>query len=129
MRGLLLNPIAILLTAACGLAICAAAGWNAHLRELLIAAVTVLLACGLAELPIFIVRRGDQLAMSQAALVGTVVHLFACAVGAAVVLLGYLPLGMSFIVWLLAFYWMTLIALAATFIAAVKQAPNTAKTG
>jgi hypothetical protein len=71
-------------------------------------------------------RGAAQAAVAQAGLVATMVHLMLCTVAAAVVTLGKINLGgggMSFLYWLMACYWMTLIALAAVAIRAVKAAP------
>jgi hypothetical protein len=123
MRGLLLNPIAVAFTAACGVGVCLALGWNPHVRELVVAAAIGLIACELALLPVVLARHANQLVMSQAALIGSMIHLFIAGAGAAVVLLGHLPLGRSCMIWLMVFYAASLIALAGSFIAAVKSAP------
>jgi hypothetical protein len=57
------------------------------------------------------------------------IHLFIAGAGAAVVLLGHLPLGRSCLVWLMVFYAISLIALAGSFIGAVRAAPPASAAG
>lgn len=122
-RTLVLAPLVVLLAGAGGVAACRWAGVGVDLRAALAAAATSLVVCELASAPVMLARRSAQAIVAQAGLVGTVIHLFGHVVVAAVVILGKLPLGQSFIYWLMAFYWVTLIAMAAAFAVAVRQAP------
>jgi hypothetical protein len=122
MRRLLLIPATIVLTAAGGMALCAALHKNAHVAEMSIAALAALLASVAAITPLWIARHATQLGMSQAALVATMVHLFVAIALAAIVVLGHFPLHAAFLIWLCAFYWMTLIALAMTAVRMIKTA-------
>lgn len=123
MRSLLFIPIAVVLVCACGYAGCALLGWQPYPREMLVAAGTTL-AAGLAAMaPLLIVRSTSSVNsanVAQAALVGTMIHLFVCVGVAAVVLLMKMPLAPAFTFWLLACYSMTLIALAAGLVAEVR---------
>src|SRR5438552_990484 len=123
MRAFVLVPVVVAIAVAVGFAIVRATGHDAHVRELLAAAVTCLLAGELAATPLLSARGANQAGVAQAALIGTVVHLFVCVVVAAVVVLGHLPLGQSFVYWLLGLYWVTLIALVIAFAKAVRSAP------
>src|SRR5581483_5060681 len=92
--------------------------------EVMAAALVCLFPGELAGAPLLLNRGVDQATMAQSALVGTVIHLFVCIAVAAVVLLGHLPLGPSFVYWLLVLYWVTLIALVIGFAQAVRSAPT-----
>jgi uncharacterized membrane protein len=125
MRSLLPVPLVVLLAAGGGLGVCALAGWNPHIRELLLAAGAVTLASLAAFVPLVLVRGASQLAVSQAALVGTMIHLFVAISFAAVAVLGHFGLDNAFLSWLLALYWVTLIVLVSRFVEAVKAASVT----
>jgi hypothetical protein len=121
---LLINPLVILAATGIGYAVCAAAGWNSHPREMFAAAIACLIASELAIIPLILVRGATQTAVAQAALVGTVVHLFACAAlgGGAILIARSVRLDGAFVYWLLALYWLTLIVLVMMFVRAVKSA-------
>ena len=114
MRILLLIPAALGLTAASGLGACAVMRLQPHVTEMLAAVIAVALACVAGAAPVVFQRRATQLIMSQAALVGTLIHLLVTIVLAAVVLFGKFNLHNSFVYWLMAFYWASLMALAAS---------------
>jgi hypothetical protein len=124
MRALLYIPVAALLVCISGYAGCAALGWQPHPREMLIAATTCLAGGLLAIVPLLVHRRfaaaPTAAGAAQAALIGTMVHLFVCIGVAAVVLLTKMPVGSAFTYWLLAFYWTTLLALAAALIVDIR---------
>ena len=121
MRTVIELLIPVLLVAAGGYALCAAAGWNPRPASMGLAAGAALLASGLALLPLVLTRGASQAAVAQAALVGTVVHLFGCLAAAAVMLIvARIPAATY---WALAFYWATLIALVVAFTRAVRLAP------
>ena len=121
MRNVAELLFSVLLVAGGGYALCAAAGWNPRPAALALAASAALVAGGLALVPILLTRGASQAAVAQAALVGTVGHLFGCLAGAAVMLLvGRIPAATY---WMLALYWATLIALVVAFTRAVRLAP------
>ena len=124
MRALLYIPAAVLLVCITGYMSCAALGWQPHPREMLIAGASCLAGGLLAVMPPMLLRylNGAPTAASaaQAALVGTMIHLFVCIGVAAVVLLMKMPLAGAFSYWLLAFYWTTLLALAAALIGEIR---------
>lgn len=122
-RGLIFIPLALLAVIGGGVALCAAAGWNVHAREMAIAAGSSGLVGLLAFVPMVVARNASQGNVAQAALVGTMVHLMGHAVVAAVVILLRIPLHGSFIWWLMPFYWATLVALAAAFVRQIRQTP------
>jgi hypothetical protein len=125
MRLMLLNPIVLVATAACGLGICQALGVNPHLREMLMAFAGVLAAVVLAGLPQLLSRGSSQLSTSQAALVGTLIHMFISVAIAGGILVVSKP-HMSFTYWMSTFYWVTLVVLAIASVQAVKAAPKPA---
>jgi hypothetical protein len=127
MRRLLLIPASIVLTAACGLGLCVALHKNAHVIEMSIAACVAILASAAAATPLWIARHATQLGMSQAALVATMVHLFVAIALAAIAILGHFPLHGAFLIWLSAFYWMTLIALVMAIVRMIKLAAPAAQ--
>ena len=125
MRGALLLLAAVLLAAAAGFGLCAAAGWRFDAARVLPAAASALLAGGAALVPLVLTRGASQPSVAQAGLIGTVVHLFGCLVGAAVLLL-VLKQGAAATYWVLAFYWATLVVLVVEFGRAVRSAPPAA---
>jgi hypothetical protein len=122
MRSLLLIPASLALTAAGGIGICVALGRSPHLLEMSVAAGAVVLASLAAIVPLILSRHGDQLAVSQAALISTTLHLLIGIALAAAVMFARLAPHPAFLYWLMAFYWMTLIALVTTLTRLIKHA-------
>jgi hypothetical protein len=127
MRGFVLNVLVVAVTAAGAAALICAFGRDPHMKELSCAAGAAIVSSCLALVPLILTRGASQLAMAQASLVATMIHLMTAATLAAVVILGHLPLGQSFTYWLLTFYWVTLIVVAVECARAVKLAPIAAK--
>jgi len=123
MRALVAVPLVLILVVGGAWIVYAAAGWNVPAHEILIAAATCLISGELAMAPLLLSGRDSQLAVSQAALVGTMVQLLAGVALAAVVILGKFPLGTSFIYWLMALYWVTLAVVVVVYVRALKSAP------
>lgn len=121
MRHALELIIAVIVTAACGFALSAAAGWNPRPAAMALAAGAALLSAGVAYVPLILSRGASQAAVAQAALVGTLLHLLGCLAGAAVLLLVLHLSAATY--WVMAFYWATLIALVFGFTRATKVAP------
>ena len=116
--------ISIALAAACGFAVLSALNINPHPREMLLAAVACLVASELALIPILLARGAAQPAVAQAGLIGSVIHLLACSVfGAALIILKPLRIDGAIVYWLLGFYWLSLIVLSTLFVRALKAAP------
>jgi hypothetical protein len=122
MRSALLVVIAVLAVAGGGYALCAAAGWPFHAARVVPAAMAALVAAGAAFIPMVLSRGATQAGVAQAALVGTMVHLFGCLAGATVFLF-VLKQGIGSTYWVLAFYWATLAALVIEFGRIVRAAP------
>jgi hypothetical protein len=112
MLGLLWIPLAVIVTGAGGFGLCSALGWDPGLTGMTIAGAGSILAGFAGMVPTLLAGRGSQAEVAQAALIGTLAHLFVHALLAAVVFLAKPPIGPAFVYWLLAFYWVSLIVLA-----------------
>src|SRR5690349_14859690 len=108
MRTLVIIPIAIVLAVGVGFAICGAKHVDPHVREMVFAAIICLVASEGAMIPIILTRGASQAAVAQAALVGTIIHLFACCgLGGGLIMTKAFGLLPAFAYWLLALYWVT----------------------
>jgi hypothetical protein len=123
MKALVIIPIAVLFLAVSGYGVCVAMNVNPHATELLIASGASLLASVIALFPLALTRGATQAGVAQAALLCTVVHLFGHVTAAAIVLVGKLPLHSSFAYWIMAQYWITLMALSFVLVRVVRHAP------
>src|SRR4051812_35332199 len=109
MRALIVNPLVLAVSAALGLALCRAMGWDPHVRAMVMAGAGCLVASEVGILPLLIHR--GLMHPAQAGLLATVVHLMlATMLAGAIILTAHPP--MAFVYWLLAFYWTTLISVA-----------------
>jgi len=129
MRRLLLIPASLALTIAIGVGACVGTGRNPHTTAMLAAAAAVVIASVAGLVPMLFTTAGSQLVATQAALVGSMVHLFTVAIAAVVVVLGSLLPGMAFLSWLLAMYWMSLAALVVVYAGAIRSAPPATHPG
>ena len=116
-----INPIVVLLAAACGYGLCAAFGWDPHVKDMALAAVGILVVAELAVLPLLLQVDKNVAGVSQAALVGTLVHLMTGIMFVGFVLFSLKPDG-AFLYWVLTFYWVTLVSLVVLFVRAVQSA-------
>jgi hypothetical protein len=123
LRTLPFIPIAIALAVAAGYAMCGALGWNAHPREMLFAAITAAVAASLATIPLVIARGGRQIEVVQAALVASIVHLFASITIAVIIVFARLASAQPFLFWLLWLYWVSLSVLVIAFVKCIRSAP------
>ena len=122
MRPALLLLLAVLAVAGGGFALCGAVGWPFHGGPVALAAFATLVASAAAFVPVVLARGSSQAAMAQASLVGTLIHLFGCLVGAATLLL-VVRTGICGVYWTLAFYWATLAVVVVELSRAVRRAP------
>src|SRR5690242_4486116 len=97
MRSVLLIPVSILATALCGMASCAGFGRDPHALEMTWAIGASVVACSVAVAPLFFTRGSDQLAVSQAALAGSMLHLFVAILPVGVCIAAGVPLHRAFI--------------------------------
>jgi hypothetical protein len=115
--------LAIAAVAAVGWIAFAAAGINAHPRDLTTAAAIALAAAVAGLAPLWLTIGTDQLAAAQAGLVATTAHLFVAAgLAGAVYLMKVVPVGPAFAYWLLAMYAATLVVVAASAVKGVRLA-------
>jgi hypothetical protein len=121
---MVINPILIALTCGVGLALCRALQVDPHVRDMALAALVVLIGSETALMPLVLTRGASQLAITQAGLVATLVHMFLIvALGA---LVSYaLHLGQPFNYWALAFYFPTLAVVSMMCIRAIREATVT----
>ena len=124
MRLLMFILVVIAATAAAGLALCAAATWNAHAREMLAAAAVSVVASAAAGVVLVKARHSTQPVVAQAALVGMTLQLLLSLALCGVVWLAGVPINVPMALWLLAFYWVTLTLLACGFVKLMKAAPH-----
>ena len=123
MRAFVLVPITLAIAIAVGFAVCRMMGFDPHTKEMIAAGLACLVAGELAGVPLVLARGENQAGIAQAALVGTVVHMFVSIAVAAVVVFAHLGLAGTFLYWLMAMYFATLIALVIAFTNAVRTAP------
>ena len=124
MRAAVIIPVLIVLSVAGGYAIATAMSVTPPLREMIAAAVVCLIASELAFVPLILTRGGTQASIVQAALLGTLIHLFGCCgLGGALIVTKPLGIGPAFTFWLLGLYCLTLIVVVIALIGAVKSAP------
>jgi len=124
-RIIAIIPAVIAATAAAGVVSCKALSVEPHVREMLFAAGACLIASEGAMVPIILTRGASQFAVVQAALVGTIIHLFGCTALAGVMILTK-SLGLAntpLLYWLFAFYWLTLIVVVTALVKALRAAP------
>lgn len=130
MKSLVWMPVVIVLSAGAALLLLRALTGAAHLRELLFAGGIALISAELAMLPIILARRSAQIAMAQAALVGTVLHMFLMlAMGGAAFGLHLVGERQLFLFLLLGLYWVSLIFIVIAMIKAVRGALPESRSG
>ena len=125
---MLMIPLSLLLVAGAGMAICNVAGMEFQLRAMILAGVICLAADELATVPLLLVRGGDQLAVSQAALAGTMAQMMATLLGSGGVMMMQSHASGAFVYWVLAFYLTSLVVLVTAFVVVLKKAPIATQT-
>ena len=122
-RSFVLIPMLLFLACAIAVAVCHAIGRDPRIKELIAAASACLIAGELALIPLVLTRGGNQASIAQAALLGTVIHLFVSITLAAVAIFGRVGFSGAFLYWLLGLYCVTLVGLVIAFARAVRSAP------
>jgi hypothetical protein len=122
-KTLLLIPVVLLVVAGAYWGLAVTLGWRPHARELIAAAT----ACGVGGIfalaPSILMRGGDVAGVTQTALLGTVIHMFVTLLAAAIIWMGGLVADRAaFVFLLLAFYWISLIALVLAMARLVRHA-------
>ena len=111
-----------MIAAAAGYGVCRAAGWDPHLRELCVVVVVSLVAGLLAMVPAILARTLGISAVSQSGLLGTIVHMFLTILLSAVAWVAKLVIAQKpYLFWLLAFYWVSLVAVVIALASVVRQ--------
>lgn len=114
MRALVLGFIFCIIIAIGGSAALKLAGIGGGSAPALAALAAGIAALILAAIPLLMVRGMSQMALVQAGLAATVIHLLVMLGSAAIVIFERLPVGAAFIFWLMAMYVITMIALVAS---------------
>lgn len=123
MRSLLWIILALVAAAAAGMACCAAAGWAVHPREMSVALGVIVIASAAGVLPVIFNREAPAETVARIALVGSGLHLMlglALAVG--LWLAGAARAAEPFAMWLIVFYWVSLVMVATTLVRCMKRA-------
>jgi hypothetical protein len=98
-------------------------GHNAPLKELLTAAGITTLAAELSMLPMVLTRGAGQAAVSQAGLLGTVVHLFlSITMAGGAYMMHLVGVRGMFLYLLMAMYWVSLVLVVTASVRAVRRA-------
>jgi hypothetical protein len=109
MKTLILIPIAVALALAGAAVLCLMAGLPPHTHDLATAAVVAVVAAEVGLLPAWAMRRAEPVKQAQAALGGTVLHMFlTILLGAAVVVAKVVEPREPFVYWLTGAYWTSL---------------------
>ena len=122
MRLAIATMIGVLLTAAAGLSLCKAVGWNASPAALAIGGGVFFVGASIGQIPLILTRGADQAAVTQAGLLATLAHMFVGLAAAAIVIFSGAKFAPQFVCWAFAFYVVTLCILVAEIIRAVKSA-------
>jgi hypothetical protein len=118
---MIINPIVIALLCGAGVALGRALAFDPHTFDMTLAAIVVLIGSEMALMPLVLTRGASQMAVTQAGLVATIVHLFAILALGGLVSFS-LHRTQPFNYWALAFYWPTLAVVSVVSIKAIRQA-------
>jgi hypothetical protein len=124
-RAMLLNPIALALSALLGVFVCRMAHIDPHLREMAFAIGVCLIAAEAALIPLAVFRKASIAVLAQASLAGMGIYLLLNIILAVVVLL-LMQLGRPFAYWMLTLFWTTLPVVSIVFVKALRSAAPTA---
>ena len=112
MKSLAFIPLILLVLSGVWFAVCKAAGLPYHSREIVLACIVCFLAAQFALLPAVLLRKADSGTLSQAGLVGTVVHMFLTLILASIVWMSHWIENRKFFLFaLVGYFWITLLAL------------------
>ena len=118
-------PILIVIVVGILFAVCKVMGLHFYAREILSAATICIFSGELALLPAVLLRKADSGTVSQAGLVGTVVHMFLTLLLSAIVWMGKIVEHRSaFIFALLASFWISLLILVLLLAKLIRLAGN-----
>jgi len=121
-KHLFLLPIALALVAAATLLIVRQTTGDDRTREIAVTLAIVVVSVEFALIPITLARHAGPVAVFQAALGGTVIHLFFCiGAGGACYALNWVSNRSFFLFLLLGFYWISLIGMIFPMLALFRQ--------
>ena len=117
-------PVVVLIVIGIGLGACTSGGLTLHGREMIAAAVIMLISAEAACVPGVMLRRADTATISQAALGGTVIQMLLSVALAALLWVVKVKVEPTpFVAWMMAFYFATLAALVTGLCLAFGRAP------
>ena len=120
--------VTIAAVAAIGLAGCNLLGIQPHLREMLVAAIGTVIVCGVAMLPLVLTRGANQLAVVQAGLFASAIHLLGSVLVASAIFMRGLIATYQLLIWQAAFFATTLIVLTILIAQHVRKAAGAANS-
>ena len=127
--GLILSGMAIAVVAIVGLVVCGIFSINPHPREMIVAGFGMLAVCAMSQLPTLLSRGGNQLAMVQAGLVSSSIHLLGSAMVASTIFVRGKIATYPLLIWLGAFFAATLITVTISIAQQVRRAPIAGNRG
>ena len=114
---------AVVMAAVIGYAICRFAGLDKQGRPALVAAIICSASAALASLPALLSRKADMATASQAGLAGTLGHLLLTLIlAAAAWMLKVVHQRQTFLLWLVALYWVSLVVLVCVVVRLIRRA-------
>lgn len=122
MRRLVLIPFTLLCAAIAGYAICRCANIDPHAREMIAAAIVATFAAESALALLFLARGAAPATAAQAGLGATVLQLLLNLGAAGALIALRLGLRQAFLLWLVGFYWISLVLLVLLIIREIKLA-------
>jgi hypothetical protein len=107
--------------------VCADKFGSAHLdlSAPIAASLAGIIALVLAAMPLRFLQGASATATMQTGLIATMIHMSILLLCAGLVMLGHVPVGGSFIFWLMAVYVITMIAMVASITSVIHQNPGT----
>jgi hypothetical protein len=121
-KGLVYVPLAMVLTATAAALTLRATGRVVDLRTFVTAAAIATLSAEAALLPLLLARHSGTAAVSQAALVGTMLHLFlSFALGATAFMMNLVARRDLFLFLLLGFYWISLLFIVIVMVKSIRR--------
>ena len=123
MKSLVWVPVGIVLAAVTAAGVLRGVTGASHVREVMTAAAIAVVAAELSLVPLVLTRQAGQIAVTQAALGGTLILLFLMiSVGAAAYTMRLVDNRQLFMFLLMGFYWISLVFTVIAMIKAVRRA-------
>jgi len=128
-KGLVFLPVVMALSAAAAVLILRGLGKPVDVRNLVASVVITMTAAEAALMPLLLTRHAGPVGNTQAALVGTVLHLFLCvSLGAAAYMMKLAGRRDVFLFYLLSFYWVSLVYVVLVMSREVRRSASNANT-